>query len=290
MQVEIREEIKILQPNSLFKHRHWCYFMKFCRRFNFSLSLLSALFQVMTNLICYRKKVECIPSPEVQLRTKEHRLPSSQIPLETLNPLYRTFSPPLHGACGGWNGLSGICDGILSALRWERLVSGMSGKLYFTAGTFLVSRYTHTAHTGWALHSHGFKKPLIVISLHRFHHLSSIFHFTLWSGRFTEAKQYNWFGYNVVAPFIPNDLRFYLLSNKGSRRYSLHPMCVNTGVQPWEIQNLRNTESSLHQSPVHSLQTQETQLRKDLKTCGTPHEGTDSLFNPRTLTGTSKWN
>lgn len=105
-------------------------------------------------------------------------------------------------------------------------------------------------------------------------------------GRFTEVNQYNWFGYNVVAPLIPNGSGFYLPLPTGSRRYGLHPVGVNTGLYPWEIQNSRNTESS--SAPVTSSQTANTgsSVKKDLKTRGTPHEGTDSMFNPRTLTGT----
>lgn len=66
------------------------------------------------------------------------------------------------------------------------------------------------------------------------------FSFHLFFGRFTEVNQYNWFGYNV-APRIPNGSGFYLPLPTGSRRYGLHPVGVNTGLYPWEIQNSRNT-------------------------------------------------
>lgn len=91
---------------------------------------------------------------------------------------------------------------------------------------------------------------LIATLLHIFHHLSRISPFTLLFGRFTEVNQYNWFGYNVVAPRIPNGSGFYLPLPTGSRRYGLHSVGVNTGLYPWEIQNSRNTESS--SAPVTS--------------------------------------
>lgn len=51
-----------------------------------------------------------------------------------------------------WNGLSRICNEVLTALKWERLLSGTSGEMDFMSGIHLLFN-THAQHLQHA-HTH----------------------------------------------------------------------------------------------------------------------------------------